>query len=195
MHELFFTSDLHIGHVNAATKFRGFATVEEHDETLIENWNSVVRPRDTVVLLGDAAMGTVTDSLLLFRRMHGRKWLMPGNHDWVHPAHHGRAEALRKGRTAKVEEMERLYAETFEDILPLTLEMAGFTLCHFPPYGDHTAEERFAEYRPTDTGQDFLHGHVHDMWKDRENGRLINVGVDVWDFRPVNIDTLEATYP
>jgi len=28
-----------------------------------------------------------------------------------------------------------------------------------------------------------LHGHVHDKW--RQQGRLVNVGVVIWDFTPV----------
>lgn len=28
-----------------------------------------------------------------------------------------------------------------------------------------------------------LHGHVHEKW--RVLGRQVNVGVDVWDYRPV----------
>jgi len=28
-----------------------------------------------------------------------------------------------------------------------------------------------------------LHGHVHEKW--RQQGRMVNVGVDVWDFTPV----------
>ena len=41
MARVFFIADLHLGHTNMALK-RGFATVEEHDEHIIEKWNSVV---------------------------------------------------------------------------------------------------------------------------------------------------------
>jgi len=33
-----------------------------------------------------------------------------------------------------------------------------------------------------------LCGHVHEKWREREG--IINVGVDVWDFKPVNLDVL-----
>ncbi|TDI97002.1 MAG: hypothetical protein E2O29_01845 [Deltaproteobacteria bacterium] len=33
-----------------------------------------------------------------------------------------------------------------------------------------------------------LCGHVHEKWKHK--GTIVNVGVDVWDFKPVNIKTL-----
>jgi calcineurin-like phosphoesterase family protein len=33
-----------------------------------------------------------------------------------------------------------------------------------------------------------LCGHVHEAWK--RHVRVINVGVDVWDFYPVSVDQL-----
>jgi calcineurin-like phosphoesterase family protein len=33
-----------------------------------------------------------------------------------------------------------------------------------------------------------LCGHVHNMWK--RNGNCFNVGVDVWDFRPVTMSQI-----
>jgi calcineurin-like phosphoesterase family protein len=33
-----------------------------------------------------------------------------------------------------------------------------------------------------------LHGHVHEKW--RQQGRMVNVGVDVWDFTPVAEDVI-----
>lgn len=37
-----FISDLHLGHENLAVNLRGFSSAIEHDEYLIECWNSVV---------------------------------------------------------------------------------------------------------------------------------------------------------
>lgn len=65
----------------------------------------------------------------------------------------------------------------------LTLDGLDFHLCHFPYTGDHTAEDRFQKYRPKDDGRILLHGHVHQAYKVK--GRCINVGVDVWDLKPV----------
>lgn len=44
--------------------------------------------------------------------------------------------------------------------------------------------ERLAGQRPADAGLVLLNGHVHERWK--VNGRQVNVGVDVWDYRPVS---------
>ena len=50
---IFFTSDLHLGHENCIRLCnRPFSSIEEMDETLIENWNRKVTGKDTVYILG-----------------------------------------------------------------------------------------------------------------------------------------------
>jgi calcineurin-like phosphoesterase family protein len=75
----------------------------------------------------------------------------------------------------------------FIGLLPLPTPV---TLCHYPYQGDSHSDDRFTSMRPVDNGDWLLHGHVHDEWK--INGRMINVGVDVWDFTPVSLDEIEA---
>jgi calcineurin-like phosphoesterase family protein len=60
--------------------------------------------------------------------------------------------------------------------------------CHFPYRGDSHDQDRYVEHRPVDEGAWLLHGHVHERW--RVLDRMINVGVDVWDYRPVSEATL-----
>lgn len=54
--KIWFTSDTHFGH-NNIMKFcqRPWKTVEEMDNALIQNWNSVVGENDIVFHLGDFA--------------------------------------------------------------------------------------------------------------------------------------------
>ena len=48
---IFFTSDLHLGHENCIRLCnRPFSSIEEMDETLIENWNHKVTGKDTCLL-------------------------------------------------------------------------------------------------------------------------------------------------
>jgi len=78
---VFFIGDMHLGH-EGIMKFgqRHFDTIEDHDETLIQAWNTVVRKKDDLVwVLGDVAMKP--QALQLLHRAAGRKILIMGNHD------------------------------------------------------------------------------------------------------------------
>jgi calcineurin-like phosphoesterase family protein len=48
-------------------------------EVMIERWNSVVRPNDTVWHLGDFCFGR--KNLVIAERLYGKKKLVMGNHD------------------------------------------------------------------------------------------------------------------
>ena len=74
-----FIADLHLGHTNMALK-RGFTTVEEHDEYIIEKFNSVVSKRDVTYILGDVTMEKSAPYHLL-DRLNGMKHVVLGNHD------------------------------------------------------------------------------------------------------------------
>ena len=76
--KLFTISDLHFGHKNMATK-RGFDSVEDHDNHIIEKWNSVVNKNDTVWILGDITMEKSNYEIL--DRLKGIKKVVLGNHD------------------------------------------------------------------------------------------------------------------
>lgn len=85
---MFITSDSHFGHANIlsftiddkGTLLRpGFKDVTHMDETMVERWNSVVRPQDHVYHLGDVAMKRALVPIV--RRLNGHKRLVFGNHD------------------------------------------------------------------------------------------------------------------
>ena len=49
---IYVTSDLHFGHDREFIFGpRGFKTIQEHDEAIIQNWNSVVTKSDLVYIL------------------------------------------------------------------------------------------------------------------------------------------------
>ena len=81
MANVFFTADTHFGHTNVI-KFcaRPFASDEEMDEALIENWNAKVKGCDTVFVLGDMFYRCENVAEIL-RRLKGKKHLILGNHD------------------------------------------------------------------------------------------------------------------
>jgi calcineurin-like phosphoesterase family protein len=180
-----FTADLHLGHARIIELCdRPFRDPADMNETIIQKWNERVAPEDQVYVLGDVALGTLSESLPLVARLHGRKLLVPGNHDRCWPGN-------RKVRPADVARYERVGFKILPEQLILGGWPGGWLLCHFPAAGDSHDVDRFAGHRPEPVeGQWLLHGHVHQRW--RVNGRQVNVGVDVWDFRPVHESEIEA---
>lgn len=76
------TSDLHLQHKNILEyEANDFSSVEEHDETIIENWNHTVSRNDTVIVAGDVAFCSKTKTSELVHRLCGNKILIYGNHD------------------------------------------------------------------------------------------------------------------
>lgn len=57
------------------------------NDALIANWNATVGPADEVWVLGDVALGRITETLRLVANLAGRKHLVPGNHDRCWPGH------------------------------------------------------------------------------------------------------------
>lgn len=79
MGETYFIGDTHFGH-KKMPELRGFASLEAHDETLVENWNQRVRKQDVVYVLGDFAFGSAVVRRIA-PRLRGDKRLVMGNHD------------------------------------------------------------------------------------------------------------------
>jgi calcineurin-like phosphoesterase family protein len=88
MTNIWVIADTHFGHKNILTftrkdgsLIRGavFKSIEQHDEILINNWNSLVRPQDHVYHLGDVVINR--HFLGLVKRLNGHKRLVRGNHD------------------------------------------------------------------------------------------------------------------
>lgn len=181
MSNVWFTADTHFFHRAMAATGKGwrpFATVEEHNEALIERWNKVVKPEDQVWHLGDVGMGPEMDILDMVGRLNGSKHLVAGNHDkcWA-----GERDAHKH---------QGLWMSFFDSVQSFARRRldsnTNFLLSHFPYVGDHTEQQRYDQYRLRDQGLWLVHGHVHDAWK--VQGRQLNVGVDVWDFAPVHLD-------
>lgn len=184
---IWLTSDLHLGHENIISYTnRPFKDVPHMNNVLISNWNSVVRPDDTVFVLGDFAMGRIDENLPRAAELNGTKLLVAGNHDrcWSH-------------HFKKVDMWRGIYEDAGFVILPeqvvIPTASGDVLLCHFPYDGDHTATDRYVEARPVDEGMTLLHGHNHAHTPNSisKNGtRMVNVGVDAHNYFPVTIEEL-----
>lgn len=79
-YKVFAVSDTHFGHEKIITLAnRPFSSVEEMNETLVSNWNSVVSEDDLVVFGGDFMWKK--KEAVWFDRLNGAKHLVVGNHD------------------------------------------------------------------------------------------------------------------
>jgi len=87
--ETYFTSDLHLGHANVIRfQNRPFVTVEEMNDRIIQNYNSIVHKNDLVYILGDLTYKiSVEESNRLIQQLKGRKVLIRGNHDLKYDSH------------------------------------------------------------------------------------------------------------
>ena len=83
MSAVYFLSDLHLAHKNICKFREGFASVEEHNALIKENYHKRVTKRDTVYFLGDVAFDK--ESLADVKTWVGtKKILICGNHDLDH---------------------------------------------------------------------------------------------------------------
>ncbi len=88
MSKIWITSDLHIGHNKEFLyESRGFQTVEEHDKTLVSNWNDLVDKEDIVYVLGDVMLKHSLEDddfsygLEILKQLKGNMVIIRGNHD------------------------------------------------------------------------------------------------------------------
>ena len=79
---IFLISDLHINHKNILKYCqRPFSSIEEMNNSLINNWNSIITNNDRVFMLGDFCLTGKDKIIEVGRTLHGRKTLLIGNHD------------------------------------------------------------------------------------------------------------------
>ena len=194
---VFFTSDPHIFHTNVIKYCnRPYNSVEEMNEALVLNWNSIVKPEDTVYCLGDFSMAARPVETFT-RRLMGKKFLVPGNHDFCHSYH-------KKSRSPENQKKWIAFYETHGwTVLPeqTTLDLDGIgivNLCHHPYSNDNSGdsveyEDKYDKWRPADDGKVLLCGHIHQNWQTKLSPKgtlMINVGVDVWDFKPIGLEQI-----
>lgn len=175
----YFTSDTHFGH-RAIIEYskRPYADVPAMNEGLIANWNAVVKPEDKVYHLGDFAMGPKNLHKSYLERLNGYKILVRGNHD-------------QKADKMLWMGFNEVHPHKFEIINGLNVYMAHIPISNDPYQNREGGRAYPVEFTPEPPPHDiWLCGHVHNAYK--RVGNVINVGVDVWDYRPVTFEQLVA---
>ena len=172
MSEIFLTSDTHFGHQpEFLWKPRGFSSVEEMDETIIENWNKIVKPNDVVYHLGDTMLNDNVHGLECFKRLNGQIFLIYGNHD-----SDARKNLLFTELSGKM--LGGWYAWLIK------YSKLSIYMSHYPTLTANYDEKHFSQHVLS------LHGHTHQRtnWLDPKNPFLYHVGLDSHNNTPVHID-------
>lgn len=183
---IYYTSDLHIGHSNIIKYCnRPWSNVDDMNKALIENINERCGPSDTLVVLGDIAMGKRDETVPLVSGIQCKVELIPGNHDYCHLMFFHKKESSKYS----------VYTQCMKVCLPIRhTSICGvpFTLCHFPYYDDGTLDHEgrdCSKWAAEDIGDPLLCGHVHDLWDtsfSTQGSLMINVGVDVRGYKPIS---------
>lgn len=159
----FFSSDYHLGHSNVI-KYdkRPFSTVEEMDETIINNHNKVINPDDEFYFLGDFSFDKSKTEWYL-SRLNGKKYFIKGNHDNRH--------------TIKLYKQYGTYLGNMEEI-----NVCGqkITLCHYA----------MKVWNRSHHGSLHLYGHSHHSLPDDPNSLSLDVGINGKDYyyTPLSFD-------
>lgn len=201
MSAVFFTSDLHLDEtLSKPVQLRGFSDPLDHAAVLSQRWAMHVGRKDEVWVLGDISTGSHRYALSVLRGLPGRKHLIAGNHDAVHPMHRRHFRHLEEFR------------DVFASVSTVgRRRIAGqeVLLSHFPYERDHKDPPRYRQWRLPNLGAWLLHGHTHGAeqatvrlpkaarpaWDGEilpavSSSREIHVGVDAWDLTPVPLDTV-----
>ena len=172
MSDIWVTSDTHWNHVNIL-KFTDsntgklirpeFKDVVDMNETMIRNWNSVVKPGDKVYHLGDVFFGEKDWFQSMWPRLNGSKRLIVGNHDDIKYLSSG-------GFFAKVQ-MWRMFSEF------------GLLLSHVPLH-----ESSLLRGSKNEKPMLNVHGHIHQNKSPK--GFYKCVCVEQTNYTPVHIEEL-----
>lgn len=159
----YFTSDTHFSDPRVLRiDRRPFASLEEHDAALIGWWREIVKDDDTVWHLGDFARDSPAG------RASDILAQLPGIKHLI-VGNNDPESVTSDPAWASVGH----YAEIERDGLRIVL-------CHYP----------FRTWRDSGRGSIDLHGHSHGRLSPIT--RQYDVGVDVFGFRPVTLETIRS---
>jgi calcineurin-like phosphoesterase family protein len=163
MVNIFFSSDLHLGHENTFLKFkreddktplRPFTSIDEMNNAIITRHNSVVKPEDHWWCGGDVVINK--KYLPLVKELNGHKRLILGNHD--------------------IWDVQKFLEAGFEKVQGYRVFVDQFIMSHIPLH----------ESNVTTRFKCNVHGHTHSNYIN--DPRYLCICVEHTDYTPLHMD-------
>jgi len=154
-----FTADTHFRHWNCVNyDNRPFQSIEEHDETIIADWNHLIGKKDTVYHLGDFCFGSLKIFDEYIDRLNGKIHLIRGNHDHKHA--------------------EKCKFESVSDRKLVSINGQLIILDHYA----------MRVWPKSHYGSWHLYGHSHGNLEEDPNSLSFNVSINATDYKPISYD-------
>ena len=166
MHNIFFCSDTHFGHVrcwniHCPERKVKFDSIEAMDNGMIEAWNKKINNNDEVYFLGDLCWHK-RDVLPILSQLNGKIHFVLGNHD--------------ENFKSKIE--VSLNVKDWDRLILFRQNDIRITMCHYP----------MLTWPSRRHGSLHLHGHCHGRSPKRFN--VFDVGMDCTGYEPISLDEL-----
>lgn len=168
---IYFSSDPHFNH-NKDFIFseRGFSSIEEMNETIIKNYNSIITDEDDLYILGDLCLGDLEEGKKCISQLNGKIHIVLGNHDTDN-----RIEMYKTlPKVVEIKEAIRLKYKKYH-----------FFLTHFPCLTGNLQKETLKQMTLN------LYGHTHQTTNFYENNFFMyHVGCDSHNCTPILLEDI-----
>lgn len=174
---IYFIADTHFYHKSIIPYCnRPFQSIDDMNESLINNWNSVVNKNDTVYFLGDFGFSTTERLRDIVNRLNGYKIIIRGNHD------RDRGEISWKNIGFNEVITEKQYKLIYVD---KNNNIREVYLSHEPLY---IKDEDFN-----------IHGHIHNTPLNNEYNNMnpnnhLCVSVEMINYKPISFQQIQENY-
>lgn len=180
MSKIWFTSDTHFkSERTLQLSKRPFDSVMEMDNTIINNWNSLIDKNDTVYHLGDFGKYDY------IKELNGTVILICGNYEIT--------DIIGKFNSNCEKFKDTLLKLGFRDV-----KIKGYDY-NFDYYSEWISEndKKWSlnmSHKPSELPNVFalnqfnLFGHIHGLQKVKKRG--LNVGIDAHNYEPIDVDTV-----
>jgi len=167
----YFTSDLHIGDDRLGiipnkpnVFYRPFKSIKEQNDIILNNLRDI-KPNDELYILGDVVYD-LSYIRELDRLPNCTRILIKGNYD-----------------TDKLNYLFPYFDYVHEHLILIEDGFDSTIYMNHYPTKCMEYMKKYSECKLSFTG------HIHSLWKVQPN--MINVSTDVWNYKPIDIDTLK----